>query len=200
MTNDERNRGAPPDAELEFGAPAQGCFLALLGASPGGFQLLARQPLVGLDVFVACVGDDMVREPRGGGRFVPIQRLEVISEELFVEAGLAAAGLVLSGRPEPGRVGCQQLVYEDQAPFAKTELEFCVGNDDSALAGELAGGLVDFQAELTDLFGLVRADHRRGLLAGDVVVVDGFGVCGWWTVRLRRFRSFSQSAGQANAA
>src|SRR6266542_5122250 len=136
-------------------------------APRGNLQVLARQSFVGFDVLVARPGDDLVREPGCGRRFVPIQGFEVIAEELFVEARLAAARLVLVGRPETGRVGCQRLVNENQSSFIKAEFKFRVGDEDPAPAGVAAGGLVNLQAEVTDLFGDVRAEQLRGLLEGN---------------------------------
>src|SRR6266496_2984607 len=124
--------------ELQFGS-----FRRIPGGTLAGGWLrcaerskrLARQALVCLEVFVPGFGDDIFREFWRGRSFVPIQRFEVITDELFVEAWLAAAGLVLVRGPEPGRVGSQHFVNEDQLPFVNSEFELGVGNNDPALAG-----------------------------------------------------------------
>src|ERR1035438_4446979 len=45
-------------------------------------------------------GNDFRRQLRAGWRLVPVQRFEIIANELLVEARLALAGLVLIGGPE----------------------------------------------------------------------------------------------------
>src|SRR5439155_7767501 len=94
-----------PDTSLRSEAASLKCF--------------ARQPLVRLQIFVARPGDNFGRELGRRRRLVPLQCLEIIADELLVEAGLAAAGPVLIGRPETRRVGRQHFVNEDQSPFVK---------------------------------------------------------------------------------
>ena len=69
---------------------------------------------VGFDVFLAGFLDDVVQQFGAGRGFVPVEGLEVISDELFVEAGLAFAGGVEAGRPEAGGVGREYLVDQDE--------------------------------------------------------------------------------------
>src|SRR5439155_18193584 len=126
----------------------------------GYLELFSGQQVVSLEVLVAGFGDDLGQERRRGRLLVPIERLEVIPDKLFVETGLAAAGLIPVGRPETGGIRRQHLVNEQQTPLIETELELGVGDDDAALPRVGAGGLVNAQTELADLFGCLGADQR----------------------------------------
>src|SRR5437588_2216731 len=96
-----------------------------------GRERLVAQPLVGLDVLRARLLHHLVGE--GGGRrgLVPAVARRPVPYVLLVEGALAAAGPVLVGRPEPGRVGSHRLVAERQlAGGVEAELELGVGQDD----------------------------------------------------------------------
>ena len=141
-------------------------------------ELLPRQPLVGFEVFGGGLGDDVGGEHGAGWGFVPVEGFEVVADELLVEAGLATAGGVLVGGPEARGVGGEDFVYEDQPSVAHAELELGVGDDDAALAGVVAAGAVEGEAEVAGLRGEVGADDAGGFGEGDVFVVPGLGLGG----------------------
>ena len=90
-----------------------------------------------------------------------------IPEVLFVEAGLASAGLVRSSRPVARRVGCKGLVDEDDMLRAvrvlhKAELELGVGEDDAAGSSVVGGGLVQGDGGAGDAVVEVLADEGGG--------------------------------------
>src|ERR1700722_1517270 len=62
---------------------------------------LYRQAVEGFLVFLGSFFDDLRRETGRGRGFMPVERLKVIANELFVVAEGAGAGLVRVGRPEP---------------------------------------------------------------------------------------------------
>ena len=64
---------------------------------------------------------------------------------LFVETGLAAAGRVLVGGPEPRGIGRQNLVNQNQLTVEQAKLELGVRDDDAALPGVGAGFSVNPQ-------------------------------------------------------
>src|ERR1700751_2739297 len=83
-------------------------------------ELAAGEPPERFDVFLARALDDLVGQ-RGDRRLlVPADALEIIADELLVEAGLGAAGLVSVRRPETGRVGRQHLVDQDDSLLGLT--------------------------------------------------------------------------------
>ena len=72
----------------------------------------------------------------GGGLFLSQPLVgEPVADELLVERRLAAARLVLVGRPEPRAVGRQHFVDQNQLAVDLAELELRVGDDDAAAAG-----------------------------------------------------------------
>src|SRR4029077_4784345 len=95
------------------------------------FELLAREPAKRLDVLFARFLDDLGRQRRNRRLLVPLDGLEVVADELFVEARLGATGLVDILRPEPRGVRRQDFINEDQpilrAPWARQNAEFEFG-------------------------------------------------------------------------
>ena len=120
-------------------------------------------------------GGDVVGEGGAGRGFVPLagvaETLEIVADDLFVEAVLVAAGLVFIGGPESGGIRGEHFVDEDgiggfgvggsggavegQAPF-----EFGIGEDDATLGGVVACIGVEGDGEVAE-FG-----HEFG--AGDL--------------------------------
>src|SRR5205085_8625076 len=76
--------------------PNGSCYLA----GPLQLQFLSGQPLVCLKILGARPGHDLSGELRARGRFVPIERLQIIPHELLVETGLGFARRILIGWPE----------------------------------------------------------------------------------------------------
>src|SRR5437899_854442 len=64
-------------------------------------QFFARKSLECLHIFCGGARDDVAGELRGRRALGPVERLEIIAHELFVEARRAFADDVLIGRPEP---------------------------------------------------------------------------------------------------
>ena len=127
--------------------------VALIRARPRVGEVVGEldpgQPLERLDVARARAVDDVGRELRAGVGLVPAERLAVVADELLVERRLRAAGLVLVGGPEAGRVRRERLVGEDEPPVAvDAELELRVGEDDPALEGALGDEPVELERQL----------------------------------------------------
>src|SRR5262245_47683952 len=99
-------------------------------------ELPARQPAMGVEIFVARPLHHVVGE-RGYRRLlVPANRLEVVAHELLVEARLRAARTPLVGGPETRGVGRHHLVDENELlARCDAELELGVGEDDAARLG-----------------------------------------------------------------
>src|SRR4029453_6465352 len=144
----------------------------------GLVELPGSQAPERLDVLVSRVKDDLFGQRRPGRLFVPADLLEVVADELFVEAGLRSAGRVLIARPEARRVRRERLVDENHALLVgsgaigeEAEFELGVGDDDAAGFG--VGGAFGVQAEgeIADAIEEGVADHRARLGFGDVDVV-----------------------------
>src|SRR5690349_5697167 len=168
--------------------------------TPGGSQLLPRQPFVGFQILRARLGDHFARQ-RGAGRIlVPVEGLEVIADELLVEAGLALAGFIFAGGPEARGIGRQHLVDQDELALEETKFKLRVRYDDAALAGVIAAGLVDLQAQVARLRGDGVTDDLLRALERDVLVVAFLGLGGRREDRFGQLGGFRQSGGQLDAA
>jgi hypothetical protein len=156
---------------------------------------------------------DLRGELRPGGLLVPRsgrgQRLQVLPQELLVEALLGAARVVGVGGPEAGAVGGQRLVDEHWlgvlglAPFVELEpeLELGVGDDDPALGCILRRRVVDLEGSVAEERHGAFTDEARGLGEGDVLVVGADLLLGR-RGEDRRGEAFAlgESAGKRHAA
>ena len=111
-------------------------------------QRLSRQSLVSFDVFVSCSGHHIRRQPRRGRRFVPVERLQVIAHELFIETGRALPNHILVLRPETRRIRRKTFVNQQQLPVQCAELEFCVGDNDAAFTRVITTRGVNLETQL----------------------------------------------------
>src|SRR6202012_5458096 len=78
-------------------------------------ELAAGEEAVSIQVLALRFCHDVIRQCGRGGLVVPLDVLQVIADNLFVEGGLRAAGSVLVGRPVTGRVGGKDPVGEHDA-------------------------------------------------------------------------------------
>src|SRR6266542_519853 len=111
-------RAAPPSA-----SPAGGPGTSPRRSHPGEVRVesLAGDALVGLAVPGHGLLDHLGRE-RGRRRLVvPAGPVQPVPYVLLVEGGLRPAGRVSVGRPEPGGVGGQGLVDQDQLAVREPE-------------------------------------------------------------------------------
>src|SRR5207247_6927246 len=104
-------------------------------------QWAARQSQVSFQILGLRFRDHIRRQHWRGWSFVPGQGLEVIADELFVEARLSAAWLIIVCRPETRRIGSKHFVDENQPAVEKAERTFRVGDEDATVggAGEAVG-------------------------------------------------------------
>src|ERR1035437_4816556 len=168
-------RGAPSPPALAR------AFARAAGAHHGcrsSCELPAGEAAIRFDVLLARLFDDVRRQRRDGGLFVPADPLEVVAHELLVEAGLRAARLVAVDGPEAGRVGRQRLVDQDHALLgrlraagAQPEFEFRVGDDDAARFGVGRAFGVQPERQVADAIEERPADHLHGPRFADVDVV-----------------------------
>src|SRR5512146_350392 len=130
------------------------------------------QPRQGFAIFLAGAGDDLRRQLRPRSLLVPVERLQIIAHELLVEARGAGAGAVRIGRPEPGRVGRERLVYQgERAVLIQAELELGVGNDDAAAERMRRRKLIKGEGGVADAGRERRPDELLDLGEGNVLVV-----------------------------
>src|SRR5512132_2354460 len=83
-------------------------------AAPGLGQGPTGQQPEGLQVLVSRAQHDLVGERRDGRLLVPVDLLEVIADELLVEARLRLPRHVLRPGPEARRIRRQRLVDQDE--------------------------------------------------------------------------------------
>src|SRR5436190_17882020 len=94
-------------------------FLGQNGSLP--LKLLSSQSFVSLQVFGGRFGNDIRWQHQTRWSLVPIERFEVIADELLVKTGLALARLVLIRRPEARGIGSQHLINQDEFSLEQTE-------------------------------------------------------------------------------
>ena len=94
---------------------------------------------------------DLVRQRGRRSLLVPLDLFEIIADELLVERGLRAAGCVLVGGPVAGGIRSEDFVGKDDSVRGDAELEFGVGEDDSALSRVSCCAVVDVEAEALQL-------------------------------------------------
>src|SRR4051812_15255057 len=82
---------------------------------------MPRQAGEGFQVFLLGALDDEGWKLGCRRLLVPIDALQIVAQKLFVEARLAAAGLVLVGGPETRGIGGEQFVDEDQPTVKHAE-------------------------------------------------------------------------------
>lgn len=135
------------------------------------------------------------------------ETLEIVSDDLFVEAVLIAAGLVFIGGPESGGVGGEHFVDEDgiggfivgriqrQTPF-----EFGIGEEDVALGGVVACVGVDGDGEVAEFGHEFGAGDLAGLLEADVFIVACFGFGGGGEDGGGEFFALFQTGGEFDSA
>lgn len=153
-------------------------------------MLLGDEAVACFAIAVERALDDIGGQFGSGGRFVPSalvdEGFEVFAQELFVETGLCAAGLVGAGGPEAGTVGGEGFVDEDwlvvdvASVFVDfyAELELGVCDDDASCLGVCGGEGIHGEGEIAESVHERRADGVAGLVEGDVFVVCaafGFG-------------------------
>ena len=119
----------------------------------------AGELLVRLDVLGAGLDDDIVGKLRRGRIAVPPGGQEPVADKLLVERLLSAAGGVFVGGPEAGTVGGEHLVDEDDRTVrVLAELEFGIGDDDSAGRRVAASPLEQVDRPVTEGLGGGPAD------------------------------------------
>src|SRR5262249_50569136 len=64
------------------------------------FEIVSGESLVRFQILLACGRNHIIREGGDGRLFVPANLLEMVPDELFVEARLTPAWLVVGFRPE----------------------------------------------------------------------------------------------------
>src|SRR6201999_4472798 len=122
-----------------------------LGALDPGAERLAGDPLVGLDVLLGRLGDDVVGDRRRRRVAIPARRGGPVAHVLLVKAGLATAGLVMVSRPETRRVRRADFVADGELSVGiEAELEFGVSQDDPVGAGVLGAELIARDRQVAD--------------------------------------------------
>ena len=134
----------------------------------------ARQSLQRFQVLFARALHDFLGQLGAGRGAVPgLDRLQVIAEELLVEARLRAAWAVIIGGPEARAVGRENFVREEDAPGDRLEAEFelRIREDDAALGGVGGGPSVEIECQVAQFVVALFAEQRDGLLRREILIV-----------------------------
>src|SRR5437764_10437045 len=115
-------------------------------------------------IFRARLLNDLPRQMWRGRRFVPVECLQIIAHKLFVETRRADADLVLIRWPETRGIRSETFVDQEQVITQASEVEFCVGDNDSTRGGVFTSRLVDFEAEIAGQLRPLRAAQSTGLV------------------------------------
>src|SRR5262245_56018051 len=145
------------------------------------YELLPRDPPVGLQITLAGGVDDMCGQKWRRGVAIPAAGaalgVEIVAQRLLVKTRLRPAGLVGIDGPEARRIRRHHLVDQDDLSVAvAAEFEFGVGDDDALLAGEAFAAGIDRARQTLQLVGDGAADHLAHPPNRDVLVMAGLGL------------------------
>ena len=103
-----------------------------------------RQSAKCFQIFRGGFFDNFLRQARGRRSLVPIERLQIIAHELFVETGWALSDNVLILWPEARRVRREAFVNQEQISIDSAKLKFRIRNYDSLLSSVIAAARINF--------------------------------------------------------
>src|SRR5215472_1118429 len=151
-------------------------FMPSLTYSTGG-QLAPRQNVVSLHVFLTGLAGYILRQRGSRGLLVPLDRFQVVANELLVVRLLRPPRLILVRGPEPRRVGCKDLVGQDQTLRCMAELKFGIRDDNAAAGGVVGRGFINADAQVTKLFRELGSHALAHVVKRNILVVpaDSFG-------------------------
>src|SRR4029077_41519 len=99
-----------------------------------------------LAIFGRSFFDNILWQSRRGRRLIPIERLQIVAHELFVETRWALSDGILVLWPEARRVRREAFVNQEQISINNAKLKFRIRDDDSLLIGVIAAARINFQA------------------------------------------------------
>src|SRR5258708_3238704 len=158
--------------------PSRGSELSMMASD---LEFAARDAAIRFEIALAGSVHHAGGQRRRRGVAVPAAGVafgvEIITQRLLVETRLRLAGLVDIDRPEPRTVGGPPLVDQDDAPTAvATEFEFCVGDDDAAVARDGFAEIIDGARHALQRVGDLLAQDLAYPRHRDVLVMPGFGL------------------------
>src|SRR6185312_4792829 len=96
------------------------------------FELLAGELAVRLNVFLARLLNNVVRQCGRRRVLVPPNRFKVIAHKLLIVGELRSSRTVALGRPEARGVGSEYFIGQSDVSIDQAEFKFCISNDDAA--------------------------------------------------------------------
>src|SRR5438874_1110806 len=142
-----------------------------------GCEFAIRQAAKSFKVFRRRFLDNILRQTRRRRSFVPIKRLEIIADELFIEAGRALPDGVLIFWPKPRRVRRKTFVDQKQFTIDRAKLEFRVCDDDSLLCRVLTASRIDFKTQSFDAIRNFITEDLSASFHVDVLVMTFLRLC-----------------------
>src|SRR6516162_5081798 len=147
------------------------------------------QALEGFLIFFAGFCDYLWRQIWCWWGSIPVQRFEVVPHKLLIVAYRARAGFVQVRGPEPGRIGSQAFIDQQQGIVPNSEFTLCVGNDDTVPGCMHASIAVQGKTQVANDDCSFFSQNVAAFLPADVLVMSGGGFCCGrknWLWKLRR--------------
>ena len=94
-------------------------------------ELGTRQAAKCFEIFRGSLFDNILWQAWGRRVLVPVERLQIVAHELFVETGWALTDNVLVLWPEARRVRREAFVDQEQISIDSAEFKFRIRDDDS---------------------------------------------------------------------
>ena len=122
-------------------------------------QIGSRKHLISLQIFLGSLPDYLIRQRPV---VLTLMRGQIVSRKLLVKRSLSAARLILVGRPESGRIGCQDLVSQYHLTvLIETELELGIRYDDALGQSVVCALFIYGQSVVTKLGRILLAVSRE---------------------------------------
>src|SRR5204862_7025946 len=102
-------------------------------------QLVTRQLTICPKILFAGPSRNVLGEGGRGRQSVPTNFFEVIPYILPIVRILRFARLIAVGRPETGRIWCEDFIGQSDPLTGQSEFKLCVGDDDAALPRVIGG-------------------------------------------------------------
>src|SRR5690348_6894496 len=148
------------------------------------FELLAGELAVRLNVFLARLLNDMVRQRGSRWVLVPPNRFKVVAHKLLIVGELRSSRTVALGRPEARGVGSEYFVGQSDISIDEAEFKLCISNDDAAFFRVLYRERVNAKCKIAQLLCRGLSDHLHHLGEWDVDVVSAGRFRRWSEDRL----------------
>src|SRR6266480_3434785 len=109
-------------------------------------DFVARQAPERFEIFGGSSFDNVLWQAWRWRGLVPVERLQIVAHELFVETRWALPDGILVLWPETRRIRGEAFVDQKQISSDRAELKFCICHDDAASRSMIATARINLQA------------------------------------------------------